>query len=185
MEPVGEASNGAEALEYCARHDVDVVLMDMKMPVMDGTEATKRIMALGKPVKIIILTSFHEQDMVEQALQSGATSYLLKNVTAQELGAAIRSAHSGFATLAPEATKALIASTRHKPDLAYNLTEREEEVLALLVAGASNSEIAAQLSLSVATVKFHLTNIFTKLGARNRVEAVTIALDHHLVDNRQ
>lgn len=182
MEPVGEAVNGAEAVEFCAQNEVDVVLMDMIMPVMDGSEATRRIVALGKPVKIIILTSFHEQDMVEQALQSGATSYLLKNVTADELAAAIRSANSGLATLAPEATEVLIDSTRHRMDARYNLTDREREVLTLLVAGASNREISEELSLSVATVKFHLTNIFSKLGARNRVEAVTIALEYDLVD---
>ncbi len=142
MEPVGEAGNGAEAVEFCAQHEVDVVLMDMIMPVMDGSEATRRIMALGKPVKIIILTSFHEQDLVEQALRAGATSYLLKNVTAEELAAAIRSAYAGQATLSPEATEALIDSTRQRHDVGFDLTEREQEVLALLAAGLSNREIS-------------------------------------------
>lgn len=183
VEAVGEASNGAEAVEFCAQHDVDVVLMDMIMPVMDGTEATRRIISLGKSVKVIILTSFHEQNMVEQALRAGATSYLLKNVSADELAAAIRSANSGLATLAPEATEALIEARHREVEANYHLTDREEEVLALLAAGASNREISEQLSLSVATIKFHLTNIFTKLGARNRVEAVTIALEHGLVGN--
>lgn len=184
MEPVGEAGNGAEALAFCAQNDVDVVLMDMIMPEMDGAEATRRILALGKPLKVLVLTSFHEQDMVEQALQAGATSYLLKNVSAQELASAIRSAYAGHATLAPEATEALIESTRHRAQRGYDLTEREEEVLALLVGGATNREISQQLSLTVATVKFHLTNIYSKLGARSRVEAVTIALEHNLVHNR-
>lgn len=184
MEPVGEAVNGAEAVAFCAANDVDVVLLDMIMPEMDGAEAARRILALGKEVKVIVLTSFHEQDMVEQALQAGATSYLLKNVSAQELAAAVRSAYAGHSTLAPEATEALIESTRHKPQK-YGLTDREEEVLSLLVAGASNREISQQLSLTVATVKFHLTNIFSKLGARNRVEAATIALENNLVHNRR
>jgi NarL family two-component system response regulator LiaR len=183
MEPVGEAGNGAEAVDFCAQHEVDVVLMDMIMPQMDGSEATRRIMALGKPVRVIILTSFHEQDLVEEALRAGATSYLLKNVTAEELASAIRSAYAGHATLAPEATEALIKSTRQKHDVGFSLTERELEVLALLVEGLSNREIADHLSLSEATIKFHLTNIFSKLGAKNRVEAATIALDHSLVDH--
>ena len=183
MEPVGEAGDGAAAVDFCAEHDVDVVLMDMIMPQMDGSEATRRIMALGKPVRIIILTSFHEQDLVEQALKAGATSYLLKNVSAEELASAIRSAYAGQATLAPEATEALIESTRQRPEVGFDLTEREEEVLSLLVAGLLNREISEQLFISMATVKFHLTNIFTKLGAKNRVEATTVALDHNLVDH--
>ena len=184
MEPGAEAADGAAAVEYCASHDVDVVLMDMIMPQMDGSEATRRIMALGKPVKIIILPSFHGQDLVEQSLKAGATSYLLKNVNAEELAAAIRSAYAGQATLAPEATEALIESTRLRPEVGFDLTKREQEVLSLLVAGLTNGEIAGQLSLSEATVKFHLTNIFSKLGAKNRVEAATIALEHDLVNKR-
>jgi NarL family two-component system response regulator LiaR len=182
MELVGEAEDGVDAVEFCADHDVDVVLMDMVMPLMDGCEATRRIMALGKPAKIIILTSFHEQDMVQQALKAGATSYLLKNVTADELAAAIQAANSGRSTLAPEATAALIQATRQSPELGFDLTERERELLALLVKGLSNNEIAEQLNISTATVKYHITNIFTKLGAKNRVEAVTIALEHNLVE---
>ncbi len=182
MEVVGEANNGIEAVELCAAHEVDVVLMDMVMPLMDGSEATRRILELGKPVKVIILTSFHEQDLVQQALQAGATSYLLKNVTAEELAEAIRAAHGGFSILAPEATQALVQANRQRTGIGSDLTDREREILTLLAAGSSNNEIADQLSISLATVKFHLTSIFTKLGAKNRVEAATIALDHDLVD---
>ena len=182
MEAVGEARNGVEAVEFCTTQEVDVVLMDMVMPLMDGSEATRRIMALGKPVKIIALTSFHEQDMVEQALQAGATSYLLKNVSADELASAIQAAQGGRPTLAPEATAALIDATRQRPGIGFDLTEREREVLTLLVQGQSNHEISDQLCVSMPTVKFHLTNIFTKLGARNRVEAATLALEHNLVN---
>lgn len=181
FELVGEASNGAEAVEFCTAHAVDVVLMDMMMPVMDGSEATRRIIALGVPVKIIILTSFHEQDLVEQALKAGATSYLLKSVSANDLAAAIRAAHAGQSTLAPEATTALINATRNRPTVGFDLTEREKEVLGLLIAGKSNAEIATELTINLATVKFHLSNIFTKLGTKNRVETVTLALQHHLV----
>jgi NarL family two-component system response regulator LiaR len=185
MEPIGEAADGAQAVAFCAQYEVDVVLMDMVMPQMDGSEATRHIVALGKQVKIIILTSFHEQDLVEQALRAGATSYLLKNVSAEELAAAIKSAYAGQTTLAPEATKSLINSTRKRNDVGFDLTEREREVLTLLAAGSSNLEISEQLSISMATVKFHLTNIFTKLGAKNRVAAVTIALEHNLLNNHK
>jgi NarL family two-component system response regulator LiaR len=185
MEPVGEAGNGVEAVEFCATHEVDVVLMDMVMPVMDGSEATRRIVALGDPVKIIILTSFHEQDLVEQALQAGATSYLLKNVSAEELASAVRAAYAGHSTLAPEAAEALVRSTRQGRGVGFDLTEREREILALLAKGSSNLEMSNQLSISVATVKYHLTNIFTKLGAKNRVEAATIALEHNLVNTHK
>lgn len=182
LKPVGEAANGAAAVEFCSTHPVDVVLMDMVMPEMDGREATARLLTLAKPPKIIVLTSFHEQDMVEEALRAGATSYLLKNVTAEELAAAIRAAHAGHSTLAPEATDALVGSARRRPGVGFDLTDREREALALLVRGRSNQEIAELLSISMATVKYHLTNIFTKLGVRNRVEAVTTALDHNLLD---
>ena len=182
MEAIGEAENGVEAVEFCAAHEVDVVLMDMVMPMMDGSEATRRILALGKPVQIIVLTSFHEQDLVQQALKAGAISYLLKNVSAEELAAAIQAAHKGRSILAPEATAALIQFTRQRPGIGFDLTKREREVLALLVDGLSNLEISEQLSIGMATTKYHLTNIFTKLGAKNRVEAATIALEHNLVD---
>jgi len=181
MQVVGEASDGAEAVEFCATQQVDVVIMDMVMPGMDGSEATRRIMSLGLPVKIIILTSFHEQDLVEQALKAGATSYLLKNVSAADLAKAIQAAYAGRSTLAPEAAEALIHATRQKPEVGSDLTERERQVLKLLVHGKSNTEISALLSISIATVKYHLTNIYTKVGAKSRVEAVTIALEHHLV----
>jgi two-component system, NarL family, response regulator LiaR len=182
MEPVGEASNGAEAVTFCMNHAVDIVLMDVMMPEMDGTEATRRILKLGKPIKIIIITSFHEQDLVEQALKAGATSYLLKNITSEELSRAIRAAYAGFPTLSPEATQALINSTRQRTGPGFDLTQRERQVLSLLVKGFSNSEIAEQLTISMATTKFHLSNIFNKLGAKNRVEAVTIALEKNLVE---
>lgn len=182
MELAGEAQNGVEAVDFCATHEVDMVLMDMIMPLMDGSEATRRILALGKPVKIIVLTSFHERDMVQQALRAGATSYLLKNITAEELAKAIHAAHSGFSTLAPEATQSLVQATPQRSGIGFDLTEREREILVLLVKGLSNPEISNQLSISMATVKYHLTNIFTKLGAKNRVEAATIALENNLVD---
>lgn len=180
MIPVGEAANGAQAVEFCTTQPVDVVLMDIVMPEMDGTEATQKIVELGKPINVIIITSFHEQEQVEKALKAGATSYLLKNVTAEELAQAIKAAHAGRPILAQEATRALINATREKQVLGSDLTERELEVLGLLVKGLSNSEIAARLCISNATIKFHLSNIFSKLGAKSRIEAATIALKNNL-----
>jgi NarL family two-component system response regulator LiaR len=182
MEPVGEVAGGAEAVAFCETHDVDIVLMDMVMPGMDGCEATRRILALGKLLKIIIITNFHEQDNVEQALKAGATSYLMKNVTAEELAQAIRAARAGRSTLAPEATEDLINAARQKPGPGFDLTDREREVLALLAKGLSNADISDRLSVSMATTKYHLTNIFSKLGVKNRVEAVTIAIENKLVE---
>jgi NarL family two-component system response regulator LiaR len=182
METVGEARDGAEAVQFCAAHEVDVVLMDMVMPVMDGSEATRRIMELGKPPKIIVLTSFHEQDLVQRAMNAGATSYLLKNVSSEELAEAIRAAHNGFATLAPEASKMLFHTNLPKPSTGSLLTPREREVLALLVKGETNFEISEHLFISMPTVKFHLSSLYSKLGAKNRVEAVTTALEKELVE---
>jgi two-component system, NarL family, response regulator LiaR len=182
MEPVGAVQNGVEAVAFCTENEADVVLMDMVMPLMDGSEATRRILALGKPIKVIIITSFHERDLVQQALKAGATSYLLKNVSADELASAIRAAYSGHSVLAPEATQALIQSESQATRIGFDLTEREREVLTLLARGASNSEISNQLSISMATVKYHLTSVFAKLGAKNRVEAARIALEYHLTD---
>ena len=181
METVGEAADGGEAVEFCANHAVDIVLMDLVMPGMDGLDAIRGIMALSKPIRIIVLTSFNEQDSIEQALKAGAISYLLKNVAAEELAQTILAARAGHSTLSPEVTDALITAARKKPAPGYDLTAREKEVLALLAKGLSNADIAAHLSISLATAKYHLSNIFSKLGANNRVEAVTIALDHNLV----
>src|SRR5512139_2553916 len=163
IEAVGEAQNGVEAVDFCAAHDVDVVLMDLVMPLMDGSEATQRILSLGKPVKVIIITNFYEEDLVRQALKAGATSYLLKNVSADELAKAIQAAYGGFSMLAPEATKALIETKNDRQDTNFDLTESERKILTALARGASNQEISNQFSISVATVKYHLTNIFSKL----------------------
>jgi NarL family two-component system response regulator LiaR len=181
LELVGEAGNGKQALELCAKLEPDVVLMDLVMPGMDGVQATQVIRERYPQIQVIALTSFEEEELVQAALESGAISYLLKNVSAGELAAAIRAAHAGRATLAPEAAEALIHSTQ-VARLSRELTDREREVLALLVEGLSNAEIAARLVISQSTAKFHVSSILSKLEVGNRAEAVSLALQHHLID---
>jgi NarL family two-component system response regulator LiaR len=184
MELAGEASNGAEAVDICLQAAPDVVLMDLVMPDMDGSQATRRIRQLCPQVQVIALTSFQEQDMVERTLQAGAIGYLLKNVSAEELAGAIRAAHAGRPTLSQEAAEALVQATRQRPELGGDLSGREREVLELLVEGLSNGQIAERLTISPATVRYHVSSILSKLGASSRTEAVSLAWQHHLVERK-
>jgi NarL family two-component system response regulator LiaR len=146
---------------------------------MDGFEATSIIHKRFPEVKVIALTSFQEKNLVQRALQAGAISYLLKNVSADELSKAIKSAHSGLSTLAPEAVESLV-STQVVPTMpGVNLTNREREVLALLIKGLGNPEIALQLNISRSTAKAHVSNILSKLGVSNRKEAISLILNRH------
>ncbi|GIK37398.1 MAG: DNA-binding response regulator [Chloroflexota bacterium] len=181
LELAGEAEDGEEALRLCDQIHPDVILMDMVMPGMDGATATQAIRQRHPQVQVIALTSFKEQDLVQRALQAGAIGYLLKDVQALELAEAIRAAHAGRPTLSPEATQALIQAATQPPQPGNDLTEREREVLALMVKGLSNNEIAERLIVSISTVKYHVSGILSKLGAANRAEAVAMALQHHLV----
>jgi two-component system, NarL family, response regulator LiaR len=182
LELVGEASSATEALDLCGKLSPDVVLMDMVMPDIDGAAATEMIRREYPKAQVLALTSFQEEDSVERALQAGAIGYLLKNVGADELAQAIRDAHAGRSTLAPEATEMLIQATRQRASQPeYNLTARETEVLGLLMEGLSNAEIAERLVVTVATVKFHVRGILNKLGVDSRTEAVALAWQQNLV----
>ncbi len=181
LDLVGEASNGREAIALCAQARPDVILMDLMMPEMDGVQATRIICERWPNVRVIALTSFQERDLVQGVLMAGAISYLLKNVSADDLAEAIRAAHAGRPTLASEAVQALVQAATPQPEFDYGLTPREQEVLALLVQGRSNPEIADALSVSRATAKAHVSNILSKLGVANRAEAVAVALQQKLV----
>jgi NarL family two-component system response regulator LiaR len=181
LQLAGEAESGAAAIQLCAEIQPDVVLMDMAMPDMDGATATRTIRQQFPQVRVIVLTSFKEGDMVKNALEAGAIGYLLKDVSADELARAIRAAHSGQATLSPQAAQALVEKTSQPPPPGLDLTEREHEVLALMVEGLNNTQIAARLTVSPSTVKSHVSNILSKLGVASRTEAVTLALRNRIV----
>ncbi len=178
---VGEAENGVEAIQLCGEILPDVVLMDMVMPGMDGVRATRAIHEQFPSVQVLALTSFKEGDLVKNALEAGAIGYLLKDVSADELARAIRAAHSGRATLSPEAAQALVQTANQPPAPGLDLTEREREVLALMVEGLNNTQIAGRLTISPSTVKSHVSNILSKFGVASRTEAVTLALRHGIV----
>ncbi|MEZ4860251.1 MAG: response regulator transcription factor [Caldilineaceae bacterium] len=180
---VGEASDGARAVNLCGQLRPDVVLMDLVMPTMDGAEATMAIRKHYPHIQVVALTSFKEDELVKRVLEAGAIGYLLKNVSADELADAIRAAYAGRPTLAPEATQALIRQARQSAvtQPGSDLTEREREVLALIVEGLNNTEIAERLIISRSTVKFHVSNVLSKLQVSSRMEAITYAITHKLV----
>jgi len=181
IELVGEAASGQEALRLCAEVRPDVILMDMVMPGMDGVETTREIRQRYPQTQVLALTSFHDKELVRRALQAGAIGYLLKGVSMDGLAEAIRSAHSGRATIAVEALQALVQGCDPAPRLGADLTPRERQVLGLLVQGLSNAEISERLVVSVAAAKYHVGSILSKLGAANRTEAVALAWQHNLV----
>jgi NarL family two-component system response regulator LiaR len=182
LELVGEASDGEEALRVFEKTRPDVILMDLKMPRMDGVEATQVLSERAPRVHIIALTSFEDENLVQKALEAGASGYLLKDISADDLADAIRKAHAGKPALAPEATEALFRAARRGHQPGDDLTDREQEVLALMVEGLTNPEIAARLVISLTTVKTHVSNILSKLGVSTRTEAVSFALQHNLAN---
>jgi two-component system, NarL family, response regulator LiaR len=175
-----EAEGCEQAMQILAVDQPDVILMDLVMPEIDGAVATRRIKAVYPHIQVIALTSFKEQDLVHAALQAGAVGYLLKNIPANELADAIRSAYRGRMTLAPEVSRQLIENSMTTPKQDA-LTGRELEVLKWMVEGASNAEIAERLFVSRSTVKYYVSSILSKLGASSRTEAVSMAIKQHLV----
>ena len=181
LELIGEACDGKEAITACEQNHPDVVLMDLVMPELGGVAATRTIHQRWPQIQVIALTSFQEKELVQDALQAGAIGYLLKNVSGEDLAEAIRQAQGGRPTLAPEAVQALVQPPSEIESLAADLTRREHEVLALLVKGMSNPEIAGQLFISRATVKVHISSILSKLRVSNRAEAISLAIQNKLV----
>lgn len=181
LQLVGEAESGAAAIKLCAEVLPDVILMDMVMPDMNGATATRAIRQQFPQVQVIALTSFKEGDLVKNALEAGAIGYLLKDISADELVHAIRSAHAGRATLSTEAAQALVASANQPSVPGLDLTERELEVLALMIEGLNNTQIAGKLSVSPSTIKSHVSNILSKLGVASRTEAVSLALRSRII----
>ncbi len=194
LEVVGEAADGAEAVALATRHDVDVVLMDVRMPRMDGVEATRALVEGGSRARIIILTTFDLDEYAHAALRAGASGFLLKDAQPADLLSAIRAVASGDAVVAPSTTRRLLAqlASRLPPpgpaagdqDPLAELTPREREVMLAVAQGSSNAEIAAALVLSEATVKTHVGRSLAKLGLRDRVQVVVFAYDHGLVAPR-
>jgi NarL family two-component system response regulator LiaR len=180
LELVGEAENGEQAVVRAGLLHPDVILMDLMMPVMDGVTAIAAIKKQNPAIQIIALTSFQEDELVQNALKAGAVGYLMKNVSARELAAAIHAAKDGKLTLSPEAAQALVRATQQAQQT-EKLTEREQDVLKLMVDGYNNAEIAEHLVVSLSTVKYHVSNILMKLGVDNRVAAVTLAIHNKLV----
>lgn len=191
MSVLGTAANGKEALELCHSLLPDIVLMDIRMPEIDGVEATRLITARCPAVKVIVLTTFDDDQLIVKALQTGAKTYLLKDLPSEKLLATIRATSSGDIMLQPEIAAKLVgraAGTETAPVESTNgipgleaLTKREKEVLALMAEGLSNSDIASRLYLSEGTVKNQISTIYSKLGTSDRTQAVLFALKHHLL----
>ncbi len=178
---VAQARNGQQAVALCAEAQPDVVLMDLLMPGMSGIETIGQIKQQFPRIQCIALTSYKDEELVQGALKAGAIGYLLKDISAEDLASAIRSACAGRPSLAPEAAQALIQMSMKGPAVGTDLTDREREVLDLMVDGLNNPEIASRLVISKGTVKFHVSSILSKLGVTSRTEAVSLALQNHLV----
>ncbi|NTU81301.1 MAG: response regulator transcription factor [Chloroflexales bacterium] len=182
IEVVGEADNGAQALAQVAALAPDVVVMDLMMPEMDGIAATQQLHERFPHVHVLALTSFAEGELVQRALQAGAIGYLLKDTAGSDLVEAIRKASAGAPILAPQATQALVSNLNAPPRPGGDLSDRELAVLRLMLSGLSNEQIAEQLFISRNTVRHHVHNTLVKLGATNRTEAVSLAIQHRLVE---
>lgn len=180
MELFGEAQNGEEAVQLCEHVQPDVILMDLVMPNMDGIDTTLIIKERWPQINILVLSSFDERELVGGAIRAGATGYLIKNTSADELATAIRKTAAGQSVLSSQATQALIDETQKRPVKVESLTKREIEILSLLIKGLTNRAIAERLILSQSTIKFHVSNIFSKLGVSSRTEAVALAIKYKI-----
>jgi len=180
LEVVGEAADGAQACDLAAALQPDVVLMDLRMPVMDGTTATERILAATPTVRVVVLTTYETDADILRAVEAGATGYLLKDTPRDDLVAAVRAVAGGETVLAPSVARRLVAGVRNA---AERLTARELEVLAAVARGGSNAQIGVELFISEATVKTHLLRIFAKLGVDDRTRAVTVALERGILQS--
>ena len=178
LEVVGEAGDGAQACDLAAALQPDVVLMDLRMPVMDGTTATERILAATPTVRVVVLTTYETDADILRAVEAGATGYLLKDTPRDDLVAAVRAVAGGETVLAPSVARRLVAGVRNA---AERLTARELEVLAAVARGGSNAQIGVELFISEATVKTHLLRVFAKLGVDDRTRAVTVALERGIL----
>lgn len=177
---VAQAQNGEQALAQCAQHELDVILMDIVMPVMDGLEATRRILAQYPRIRILALSSFRDEETIRAMLALGAVGYILKDSSVSDLAQTIRTAYQGQRVLSPEVMQTLLdESGPAKPT--FRLSRREQEVLSLSARGKTYGEIADGLSISVSTVRFHIANIMEKLGVDTRAEAIVIATKHDLI----
>ncbi len=181
LELVGEASDGEQAVQLADELRPDVVLMDLIMPGMDGVAATHAIRSKYPETQVIALTSFGEEKLVRTAVQAGAIAYLLKNVSADQLADAIRAAYAGRSTLSPEAAETLVRSASQSENRIPELTPRERQVLELMAEGLNNSQIAERLVVSRSTIKYHVSNILSKLGVTSRAEAIALAMRRHLI----
>lgn len=179
FELLGEAASGEEALQRLPALSAEVVLMDLVLPGIDGIEAVAALAPQMPGTRFVILTSLLEPDSVRRAMAAGASGFLLKTASAHELATAVRNTHRGRPCLAPEAAQALWEGCR--PTVGTDLTSRERDLLAAMARGSSNKQIADELAIATATVKFHITNVLGKLGVNNRTEAVLLALKHRLV----
>lgn len=179
---VGEADDGEHAVTICKRECPDVVLMDMIMPRMGGITALRLIRQACPDTEVVALTSFSDEDHVQEALKAGAISYLMKDVSGDELANAIRRAHAKQSTLAPEAAQVLVRAATRPPSLGHDLTDREREVLLLMIEGLNNREIGERLVISSSTVKNHVSSILSKLETTSRTQAVALAVEHKIVE---
>ncbi len=181
LELIAHGSNGEEALQISAQYQPDIILMDVVMPGMNGIEATRTIHAQFPQIKVLAVSSFQDEEGVRAMLESGAVGYLLKTSSIDELAHMIRAAHAGATVFSAEVTQALLRPARTAPTHEFGLTPREFEVLRLLAEGLNNGEIAGRLTISLSTVKFHISSVFAKLGVTNRVEAVALAIEERLL----